>query len=291
MIKEIQAKVLLTHTRNPDGWFGVRYNMNLYRGCEHQCIYCDSRSECYGIENFADVLVKVNAIDLLRKELSRKRVKGTIGTGAMSDPYTPAEARLNMTGQALQVIAEFGYPVHLATKSDMVLRDLRTLVEINKVQASVCFTVTTADDDLAKKVEPGAPPTSARFRAMRVLADHGIQVGILMMPILPFLEDNEENVTEIVTRAHESGVTFIMPWFGMSLRTGQREYYYDKLDTLYPGLRAKYQARFGSRYICDCNDARRLAQVFDELRARYGIAADSKHYRPQAAQQLPLFSS
>jgi DNA repair photolyase len=207
----------------------------------------------------------------------------------MSDPYTPAEARLNMTGQALRVIAEFGFPVHLATKSDMVLRDLHTLVEINKVHASVCFTVTTADDELAGKLEPGAPTVSARFRAMRILSDHGIQVGILMMPILPFIEDSEENIVQIVTRAHESGVTFIMPWFGMSLRTGQREYYYDKLDTLYPGLRDQYQRRFGSRYVCECNNARRLAQVFDELRARYGIAADSKHYQPHAAKQLPLF--
>jgi DNA repair photolyase len=280
---------LLTHTRNPDSWFGVRYNMNLYRGCEHQCIYCDSRSECYGIENFADVLVKVNAIDLLREELSRKRVKGTVGTGAMSDPYTPVEARLNLTGQALQVIAEFGFPVHLATKSDMVLKDLQSLVAINKVQASVCFTVTTVDDELAGKLEPGAPPPSARFRAMRILSDHGIQVGILMMPILPFIEDSEENIVQIVTRAHESGVTFIMPWFGMSLRSGQREYYYDRLDALYPGLREKYQRRFDGRYICDCNNARRLAQVFDELRVQYGIATDSKHYQPQMVEQLSLF--
>jgi len=140
MIKGIRAKVLLSHTRNPDAWFGIKYNMNLYRGCEHQCIYCDSRSECYQIGNFSDVLVKVNAIQLLRKELASKRVKGTIGTGSMSDPYMPAEARLNMTGQALEVIAQFRFPVHIITKSDLILKDLDTLCEINNVHASVCLT-------------------------------------------------------------------------------------------------------------------------------------------------------
>ena len=136
MIKEITAKVLLNPVKQPDDWFGLKYNMNLYRGCQHQCIYCDSRSECYQIENFKDVLVKVNAIDLLRKELASKRVKGTVGTGAMQDPYTPSEARLNMTGQALEVIAQFRFPVHVITKSDLVLRDLDTLRDQQALRSS-----------------------------------------------------------------------------------------------------------------------------------------------------------
>jgi DNA repair photolyase len=157
MIKQIMAKVLLSRVKGPDPWFGFYYNMNLYRGCEHRCIYCDSRSECYRIENFHDLLVKVNAIDLLKKELASKRVKGTIGTGSMNDPYTPTEARLNMTGQALEVIAQYGFPVHIITKSDLILKDLDTLRKINCVGAAVSFTITTADDELAKKVEPYAP--------------------------------------------------------------------------------------------------------------------------------------
>ena len=127
MIKDIRAKVLLNTVRQPDDWFGLMYNMNLYRGCQHQCIYCDSRSACYQIENFSDVLVKANAIQLLRHELSRKRVKGTIGTGSMNDPYMPIEAQRKLTRQALQVIAEYRFPVHIITKSDLVLRDLDIL--------------------------------------------------------------------------------------------------------------------------------------------------------------------
>ena len=289
-IREIEAKVLLSHCKNPEGWFGVKYNMNLYRGCQHRCIYCDSRSECYQIEDFdGEILVKVNAIELLRRELASKRVKGTVGTGAMSDPYMPIESTLNMTGQALQVIREFRFPVHITTKSDLILRDLDTLVEINKVHASVCFTITTADDELGRKVEPYAPLVSRRFRAAKVLAEHGIQVGITLMPVLPLIEDSVENITQIITRAHECGISFVVPWFGMSLRTGQREYFLEKLDELFPGLRQEYERLYGYQYQCACPNARQLGRLFAALRAKYGIATDVKHYRPQKAAQLSLF--
>ena len=232
-VRGIQAKVLVSRVKQPDNWFGLKYNMNLYRGCQHQCIYCDSRSECYQIENFnTDVLVKANAIDLLRKELASKRVKGTIGTGSMNDPYMPLEEKLNFTGRALAVIAEFHFPVHVMTKSDLVLKDLDTLCQINRVYAAVSFTITTADDELAKKLEPGAPLVSERFRAMKTLADHDIHTGVTMMPILPFIEDDEENIRRIVEQAHAHGAAYIIPWFGMSLRDRQRAYYYDKLDVL-----------------------------------------------------------
>lgn len=159
MIREIQAKRLLAHRKEPDDWFGIQYNFNIYRGCEHQCIYCDSRSECYGIEDFRDVLVKVNAIELLRDELPRKRQVGVIGTGSMSDPYTPAERRYGLTGQALRVIAEHRFPLHLITKSDLILKDLEPLTQIARdTRATVSFTLTTVDDDLARILEPGAPP-------------------------------------------------------------------------------------------------------------------------------------
>ncbi len=289
-VQEIQAKVLLSHRKNPEDWFGVRYNMNLYRGCEHHCIYCDSRSECYQIGDFdGELLVKVNAIELLRKELASKQVKGIVGTGAMQDPYTPSEARLNVTGQALGVIAEFRYPVHIITKSDLILRDLDELVEINKVHASVCFTVTTADDALGKILEPGAPLVSRRFQAARILAEHGIQVGITLMPVLPFIEDNVENITQIVTQAHECGVSYIVPWFGMSLRSGQREHFYAKLDEHFPGLRARYEAHYGDRYSCPCPNAGQLAEAFHRLREELGIATQVRRCRPQAVRQLALF--
>ena len=263
--------------------------MNLYRGCQHQCIYCDSRSECYRIENFnTDVLVKANAIDLLRKELASKRVKGTVGTGSMNDPYMPLEERLNLTGRALAVIAEFRFPVHVMTKSDLVLRDLDTLCQINRVYAAVSFTITTADDELAKKLEPGAPLVSERFRALKTLADHGIHTGVTMMPILPFIEDDEENIRRIVEQARAHGAAYIIPWFGMSLRDRQRAYYYDKLDDLFPGLRQKYERMFGNQYSCAVPNADRLARVFNELCDRHGIATRMKQYEPTTATQMKL---
>jgi DNA repair photolyase len=290
MIKEIQAKVLLSHAKQPDPWFGIKYGMNLYRGCQHQCIYCDSRSECYQIENFNDeVLVKANAIDLLRKELASKRVKGTVGTGSMNDPYMPLEGRLNLTGRALAVIAEFHFPVHVMTKSDLVLRDLDTLCQINRVYAAVSFTITTADDELGQMLEPGAPLISERFRALRTLAEHGIHTGVTMMPILPFIEDDEENIGRIVEQAHAHGAAYIIPWFGMSLRDRQRAYYYDKLDDLFPGLRQKYERTFGDQYHCAAPNADRLARVFNELCDRRGIATRMKWYEPITATQIKLF--
>ena len=289
MIKQITAKVLLSRVKGPDPWFGFYYNMNLYRGCEHRCIYCDSRSECYRIENFHDILVKVNAIDLLKKELASKRVKGTIGTGSMNDPYTPTEARLNMTGQALEVIAQYGFPVHILTKSDLILKDLDTLRKINRVGAAVSFTITTTDDELAKKVEPYAPLPSRRLEVLKILADAGIETRIAMMPILPFIEDTEENITTIVRRAHESRVGTIIPWFGMSLRDRQRAYYYRELDKSFPGMRREYERTFGDRYQCASPNADRLANVFYTLCKEYAITTSVKPYTPERATQLGLF--
>jgi DNA repair photolyase len=290
MIKEIQAKVLLSHVKQPDTWFGLKYNMNLYRGCEHQCIYCDSRSLCYGIEKFTDVLVKVNAIELLEDELSHKRVIGTIGTGAMSDPYTPAEKTYNLTGQALEVIARFGFPVHIITKSDMVLKDLETLRDISRTQATVSFSITTTDDDLARRLEPGAPSPSDRLKAMTILAANGIQVGVTMMPILPFIEDNAANIANIIKKSKAAGASYIIPWMGMSLRDRQRAYYYDKLDRLFPGMRSQYVRQFGNQYSCSANDAEQLYGLFNELCAHYDLARTVKQYTPESPpEQMSLF--
>ncbi len=290
MVKEIKAKVMLSHVKQPDTWFGLKYTMNLYRGCQHRCIYCDSRSECYQIENFdRDVLVKVNAIELLRKELVSKRVKGVVSTGSMNDPYMPLETKVNLTGRALQVIARYRFPVHIVTKSDLVLKDLHTLREINQVYAAVSFSITTADDELGKKLEPGAPLVSERLRAMQVLAENGILTGVTMMPILPFIEDNEQNITQIVTQAHASGASYIIPWFGMSMRDRQRAYYYAQLDKLFPGLKQKYQKRFGDQYGCPANNVARLEQVLQELCTQYGIRIGIKPYTDQIARQLSLF--
>jgi DNA repair photolyase len=290
VVKEIQAKVLLSHVKQPDTWFGLKYNMNLYRGCQHRCIYCDSRSECYQIEDFdGEVLVKANAIELLREELVRKRVKGPIGLGSMNDPYMPLEREVNLTGRALELIAQFGFTVHVMTKSNLILRDLDMLCEINERYATVSFTITTADDELGEKLEPGASLVSDRFRAMRALADKDIQTGVSLMPVLPFIEDNEENIAAIVRQTHEHGGSYIIPSFGMTTRDRQRAYYYDRLDELFPGLRQKYERAFGDRYHCPANNADRLAKVFYELCEQYSLAPRIIPYEAYQTTQLRLF--
>jgi DNA repair photolyase len=282
MIKEIQARTLLASIPHPDGLFGARYNMNLYRGCQHQCIYCDSRSECYQIENFnQDVLVKANALELLDKELSSKRIIGTISTGSMNDPYMPLEARYDLTGRALELIAAHGFGVHVITKSSLVLRDVARLQRIARVYAAITLTITTADDDLARRIEPGAPVSSERLRAIRTLAQAGLYTGVTLMPVLPFIEDNEQNIKAIVERAADAGARYILPGFGVTLRDRQRRYYYAKLDQLFPGLRPQYERRFGERYSCEANDAKHLWQVFSECCERYGIATRMQFLAPR----------
>ena len=290
MIKEITAKVLLSPVKQPDDWFGLKYNMNLYRGCQHQCIYCDSRSECYQIGNFSDVLVKANAIELLRDELSRKRVKGTIGTGSMNDPYMPLESQRQLTRQALQVIADFRFPVHIITKSDLVLRDLDLLRAISEIYAAVSLTITTANDVLGKKIEPGARRVSDRFKAIQVLAEHGILTGVTLMPVLPFLEDNLENIRQIVSRAHEAGASYIIASFGMTLRDRQRDYYYRKLDKLFPGLKYEYEKQFGFQYHAPAEEATELEREFHALCQRCGIATHIPQFNPVQGRQMPLFN-
>jgi DNA repair photolyase len=295
VIKEIQAKTLLATHTHADGLFGIRYTMNLYRGCQHQCIYCDSRSECYQIEDFNhDVLVKANALECLERELASKRIIGVIGTGSMNDPYMPLEARLNLTGRALGIIAAHGFPVHVITKSDLVLRDVEVLRDIARVYAAVSITITSADDGLARKVEPGAPPSSARFAALHALNKAGIYAGVTMMPILPWIEDSEANIRTLVEQAHDAGARYILPGFGMTLRDRQRRYYYASLDQHFPGLRAHYERRFGERYEASANDAQHLSQVFHEQCERYGIATRMNLFTPipkprRKQGQLALF--
>jgi DNA repair photolyase len=283
VIKEIQAKTLLARVKKTDDWFGLYYNMNLYRGCQHQCIYCDSRSECYQIENFnQDVLVKVNAIELLQNELAGKRVLGTIGTGSMNDPYMPLEAKTKLTRRALEVIAGFGFPVHAITKSELVLRDIDLLKEIcHTSYAAVTFTVTTADDSLSRRLEPGATVSSRRLDAMKKLSENGILTGVSLMPVLPFIEDNEENISRIVQLAHENGANYIIPAFGMTLRDRQRAFYYDKLDQVFPGLRPRYEKTFGERYSAPAQNAGQLGKMFTDLCLEIGIPTKMPTFTPQ----------
>jgi DNA repair photolyase len=288
-LRQIAARTLLGSVRQPDDWFGLRYNLNLYRGCQHQCIYCDSRSECYRIEDFSEVLVKANAIELLRRELASKRVRGTIGTGSMNDPYQPLEAEVGLARRALEVIAEFRFPVHILTKSALVLRDLELIRHIGRVYSAVSFTITTPHDELGRKLEPGAALPSERFRAMRALADAGVLTGVLLMPVLPFIEDEPKDVELLVRRAAESGARYVVASFGMTMRDRQRAYYYEQLDRLFPGLREKYERRFGERYSCPCRGARGLERRSRELCAELGMATRIPRYAVPAGPGPGLF--
>jgi DNA repair photolyase len=188
------------------------------------------------------------------------------------------------------VIAEFRFPVHVVTKSDLVLRDLGLLKQIGRQNyVAVSFTITTSDDELGKKVEPGSPLVSARFRAMEQLATGGILTGVMMMPILPYIEDNEKNISEIVARTHECGGSYIIPWFGMSLRDRQRAYYYDRLDELFPGPREKYERSYGEQYRADALNANQLAELFYDLCEQLSIATQIPRYAAQTGKQLDLF--
>jgi len=289
-IKYIEAKSILTKYKQSDTWFGLSYNMNLYRGCQHGCIYCDTRSECYGINDISSISVKQNAIELLKKELSSKRkIKGTIGTGSMNDPYMPIERELEMTNKALGVIAEKKFPVHIITKSNLVVRDIDILQEISKLYCAVSFTITTFDDILAKRIEPNAPKSSLRFEAIKLLAEKGIYTGITLMPILPFINDNEENIRSIIHKAKDSGASYIFPAFGTTMRKGSRDYFYKALDQDFKGIREKYESTFGDNYICPSPVSKKLEDIFNEEIYKSGMSPKIEFFHPKEDSQLLLF--
>ena len=289
MIQYIEAKSILSKLQREDTWFGITYNMNLYRGCQHACIYCDTRSECYGINDISKISVKQNALDLLTKELiSKKKNRATIGTGSMNDPYMPVEQELQLTRKALQLIAKEKFPVHIITKSSLVERDTDILQDISKIYAAVSFTITTVDDSLSQKIEPNAPPTSERFKAMKLLAEKGVYTGVTLMPVLPFINDTKENIAAIMKQAKESGASYILPMFGVTMRKGSREYFYKALDNRFPGIKEKYQSRFGEQYECFSPDYRALTNIFDELCIKLGINKQMQFYRPKVYQQQSI---
>ena len=289
-IKEIQTRTILNHVKQPDDFFGLKYNMNLYRGCQHRCIYCDSRSLCYQIEDFdGEILVKVNAPALLADALPRKRVIGTIGFGSMNDPYMPVEKQYRITQKCLEIIARNKFPIHIITKSDLMLRDINLLKEINILYCAVTFTITTADDQLCSKIEPGSPVTSRRLEAMRILSDAGILTGISLMPILPYINDNVENIRSIVQLIAKNGGKYVIPGLGVSLRDRQRHYFYKKLDIKFPGLTKKYVNDFGGNYYAPANDYKKLTKILEEECYKNNIALNIPNFDPAKKQaQLDL---
>ncbi len=257
-MKEILAKKILVPNKGPSEWFGVKHLFNIYRGCSHDCIYCDSRSECYQIEDFYDITVKTNAVELLRSELSKKRQKCLIGSGAMSDPYLPLEKQLGLTRNCLKEIYHQNFGIHLVTKSLLIERDIDLLQSIAFTHTSVAITITTAFDEMSQKVEPFAPVSSLRFDLIKKLTDAGIYTGILLMPVLPYIQDNKKNVQLMIQKAHDSGAKFVFPWFAVTLRDQQKTFFYQKLDELFPGLKKQYEKRYGNQYCCESPNAKVL---------------------------------
>ncbi len=239
--------------------------MNLYRGCTHGCIYCDSRSKCYGMNHaFEDIEVKENAIELLEIALRRKRKRCVIGTGAMTDPYIHHEAQLEYTRKALLLIEKYGFGVALQTKSSRVLRDLDVLKRINnKTKAVVQITMTTADEKLCKIIEPNVSTTKERFETLKILRDNGIPTVVWLCPVLPYINDSEDNIAQILDMCAQARARGVICFgMGLTLREGNREYFYRQLDRHFPGLKERYIREFGNRYIVNSPRGARLEELF-----------------------------
>ena len=265
------------HKVNVKGILSAKNGMNIYRGCLHGCIYCDSRSLCYQMNHkFEDIEVKANAVGLLENTLRRKRNKCMIGTGAMSDPYMPIEEKLGNMRKCLEVIERYGFGVTMITKSTKVLRDLDLLKKINeKSKCIVQMTLTTYDEDLCRIVEPNVETTYERFRALEILRDNGIPTVVWLCPILPFINDTEENIRGILDYCVRAKVKGIINFdMGVTLRDGNREYFYKKLDEHFPGLKEKYIRMYGNSYQLSSPNSRQLNMIYQRECIKNGIMCD-----------------
>lgn len=267
----IDAKTILQKASHGEEWFGIDYNMNLYKGCCHGCIYCDSRSNCYQVENFDRVRGKQNEIDILNQELKNKRKKGVIGIGAMSDSYNPFEKKYKITREALKLVSHYNFGISIETKSNLIVRDIDLFKEINyKADLILKFTITTSDDSLSKIIEPGVCTSKERLKAMKQLSNEGLFVGTLLTPIIPFITDSEENIKNVIKLSAESGAKFIFSMGGVTLRENQRDYFFQKLDNSFPGLKEKYIKTYGNNGFCYPLN-RNLSYVFRDECKKYGL--------------------
>ena len=273
-METIPAKTIISGYKDKNSWFGVNYGMNIYQGCCHKCIYCDSRSNCYQIIDFDRVRVKENAVEMIKKELKCKRKKGVVGTGAMSDPYNPFEKKYMLTREALKLVDENRFGISIATKSNLVTRDIDILKKIQSHSPTIVkISITTYDDDLCKKVEQNVCPSSERFKALKELSQNGIYSGVLLMPILPFINDNEENIRNIVRKSYECGAKFIFCALGVTLRSNQREHYFCQLKEIFPtdNLVNRYVDTFGENYVNNSPKGNYLWKIFKEECEKYNL--------------------
>ena len=277
--------------------------MNIYRGCSHGCVYCDSRSKCYHFtHDFEDIEVKQNAPELLEEALRKKRKRCVIGTGSMCDPYIPIEKELCLTRRCLEIIDRYSFGAAVLTKSDLVLRDLDLLSSINKkAKAVVQMTITTADDELCKILEPGVCTTSRRVQVLRECRERGIPTVVWLSPLLPFINDTRENIDAIAGFCAEAGVKAILCFgIGLTLREGNREYFYAALeraalrDSRFAGMKERYQKTYGYSYMAtsprDKELMARLARFCAEKKIMLGTDSVFKWMEdfPAAAQGDPM---
>lgn len=261
------------------GILSAKNGMNLYRGCSHGCIYCDSRSECYHMDHeFEDIEVKSNAIDLLESALKRKRSKCMIGTGSMTDPYIPLEEEIGNVRKALSLVNQYGFGFTLITKSSRVLRDLDLLKSINdKTKCVVQMTLTTYNEDLCKKLEPNVSTTRERFEVLKQLHNAGIPTVVWLCPILPFINDTEENIKGILKYCVEAKVYGIVCFgMGLTLREGNREYFYKQLDRQFPRMKERYIQTYGNQYEIISPRNNGLMRLFHQICAENGIVHDNR---------------
>ena len=266
----VEAKGILTGN---SGYYG----MNIYRGCSHGCIYCDSRSKCYQFTHpFEDIEVKRNAPELLEKALRSKRKKCMIGTGAMSDPYMHCEEELRLTRKCLEIIHRYGFGAAIQTKSDRILRDIDLLDEINRsAKCVVQITLTTYDDALCRIIEPNVCSTRRRIEVLEKMQERGIPTVVWLTPVLPFINDTEENITSILNECARTGVKGVIDFgMGLTLREGDREYYYAALDKHFPGMKARYIQRYGNAYELPSPKAKELSAIFRRICRENGIISD-----------------
>lgn len=262
------------HFVKAKGILSSKNGMNLYRGCSHGCIYCDSRSKCYHMEHdFEDIEVKENAVELLESTLIHKRKKCMIGTGSMTDPYIPLEMKIGNVRKALSLIYKYGFGFTVITKSDRILRDLDLLQKINeKTKCVVQMTLTTYNEDLCRKIEPNVSTTSERFEALKKLHDIGIPTVVWLTPILPFINDTEDNISGILDMCIEAKVYGIICFgMGLTLREGNREYFYEQLDRLFPQLKEKYIQAYGNQYMINSPNNNSLMKLFHQKCNENGI--------------------
>lgn len=286
------------HFVKSKGILSAQNGMNLYRGCSHGCIYCDSRSKCYGFTHaFEDIEVKENAPELLEQALRSKRKPCMIGTGAMCDPYLHAEEKLMLTRKCLEIIDQYEFGVAIQTKSTRILRDLELLKSINqKTKAVVQMTLTTYDEELCKIIEPHVSTTKERYLALKEFQKAEIPTVVWLTPILPYINDTEENISGILDYCIDAGVKGIIAYgMGVTLREGDREYFYDALDKHFPGLKTKYIQNYGYAYNLPSPNEHKLMAMFHAKCKQYGIISNPDecfaylHEFPEKYEQLSLF--